>query len=264
MAEKRYYWLKLKDDFFTQLEMKKLRRIAGGDTYVIIVLELQLLSLKTGGILEFTGLEEDFAAELSLAIDEDIDNISFVLMYLKKIGWLVEETDNVYTLPNTIKNIGSETYAAKRMRKMRNNSVTMLQDNVTTLQECSIDIDIEKREDTETDKDNIPTISPKGDEPEDSFSESFNDFWKAYPKKVSKATALKAWSKLKPDNSLVMVILSALEKQKQSSQWQKDNGQFIPYPATWLNGKRWEDEQQEECNIESKDMRNSRLYEGLI
>ena len=126
-----------------------------------------------------------------------------------------------------------------------------------------IDIDI--------DKDINPPISPKGDKQEikpeiglisesksterntagessDSFSESFNDFWKAYPKKVSKAQALNAWNKLKPDNDLVREILSALERQKQSAQWQKDNGQFIPYPATWLNGRRWEDEQTEEAS----------------
>ncbi|MGN1481101.1 DUF6291 domain-containing protein [Porcipelethomonas sp.] len=113
--------------------------------------------------------------------------------------------------------------------------------------DTDIDTDIDK--DKEIDIDNIPPISPKGDKPEikpetDSFSESFNDFWKAYPKKVSKANALKAWNKLKPNGDLVREILSALERQKTSVQWQKDNGQFIPYPATWLNGRRWEDEQQ--------------------
>ncbi len=107
----------------------------------------------------------------------------------------------------------------------------------------------DKDTDTEKDKDIIPPIPPKGEKPvkkpvSDSFSESFNDFWKAYPKKVSKTSALKAWNKLKPDDSLVREILSALERQKMSVQWQKDNGQFIPYPATWLNGRRWEYEQQ--------------------
>ena len=95
--------------------------------------------------------------------------------------------------------------------------------------------------------DYIPPIVPRGDEPvvkteKDSFSESFNDFWKAYPKKVSKTSALKAWNKLKPDDKLVREILSALEQQKKSAQWQKDDGQFIPYPTTWLNGRRWEDD----------------------
>ena len=60
MNSKRYYWLKLKDDFFTQKEIKKLRRIAGGDTFTIIYLKLQLLSLKNDGKLVFEGVEDDF------------------------------------------------------------------------------------------------------------------------------------------------------------------------------------------------------------
>lgn len=168
MAEKRYFWLKLKEDFFQQLEIKKLRKVAGGDTYTIIFLKLQLLSLKTDGLLEFIGLEEDFGEELALTIDEDANNVNFVLMYLKKIGWLKEESDNIYSLPNTIENIGSETAAANRMRKMRNNTVTTLQSNVTMLQKCSTDIEIDKEQDIESDLEgesepngSTPTLSPK-------------------------------------------------------------------------------------------------------
>lgn len=75
--------------------------------------------------------------------------------------------------------------------------------------------------------------------------EDFNKFWKIYPKKVAKQDAVKAWKKLKPDEKLLAEILTALEKQKQSPQWRKDGGQFIPYPATWLNGRRWEDVQEQ-------------------
>ena len=70
----------------------------------------------------------------------------------------------------------------------------------------------------------------------------FESFWNAYPKKISRQTALKAWKKLSPDNELVKVILDSLEKQKRQPQWTKDNGQYIPYPASWLEGRRWEDE----------------------
>lgn len=80
------------------------------------------------------------------------------------------------------------------------------------------------------------------------LEKSFNEFWSAYPKKTAKAQALKAWQKIKPDDELVQKILSALERHKRSAQWLKDNGQYIPYPASWLNGKRWEDELQEENN----------------
>lgn len=72
--------------------------------------------------------------------------------------------------------------------------------------------------------------------------DGFATFWAAYPKKKSKGQALSAWKKLKPDSSLQALILKAVEAQKRSPDWQKDKGQFIPYPATWLNAMAWEDE----------------------
>lgn len=74
--------------------------------------------------------------------------------------------------------------------------------------------------------------------------EKFNTFWTAYPKKVSKQSAQKAFAKINPDDDLMETILSAVASQSQSEQWTKDDGKFIPYPATWLNGRRWEDETQ--------------------
>ena len=70
----------------------------------------------------------------------------------------------------------------------------------------------------------------------------FDEFWKAYPKKVAKTAAQKAWDKLKPDRSLQETILQAVNTAKNSRSWTKDNGQYIPHPASWLNGRRWEDE----------------------
>ena len=74
MAEKKYYWLKLKNDFFAQPRIKKLRRMAGGDTYTIIYLKMQLLSLENEGVIIFEGIEDDFIEELALTIDEDSVN----------------------------------------------------------------------------------------------------------------------------------------------------------------------------------------------
>lgn len=78
----------------------------------------------------------------------------------------------------------------------------------------------------------------------------FAYFWEQYPKKVAKKDAKRAFDKLGVDETLLNRILLALEKQKGSYDWQKDNGQFIPYPATWLNGRRWEDEMGEDAEEE--------------
>jgi hypothetical protein len=87
-----------------------------------------------------------------------------------------------------------------------------------------------------------PVGSGWGNKPFKVGPEMFDHFWRAYPKKKSKSDAVKAWNKLKIDNLLYTLIMNKLEDAKKSHDWTKDNGQFIPYPATWLNKKMWEDE----------------------
>lgn len=73
----------------------------------------------------------------------------------------------------------------------------------------------------------------------------FARFWEAYPRKVGKGSAEKAWKKLNPTESLTDRIISAVKAQKKSRQWLRDGGQYIPNPATWLTQRRWEDDLQE-------------------
>jgi hypothetical protein len=70
----------------------------------------------------------------------------------------------------------------------------------------------------------------------------FDAFWAAYPRHTAKAIALRIWTRLEPDAELQASILRAVEVQKTSPQWRKNNGEFIPHAATWLNQKRWQDE----------------------
>lgn len=72
------------------------------------------------------------------------------------------------------------------------------------------------------------------------MTEGFEDFWKAYPKKVNKKEASSAWKKA--NRPSLETILRAIEKQKKSEQWAEDNGKYIPYPSSWLNKERWSDE----------------------
>jgi hypothetical protein len=69
----------------------------------------------------------------------------------------------------------------------------------------------------------------------------FTEFWTAYPKKRAKGDALKAWTALKPDAPLLARILHAVESQRETPDWLKAQGRYIPYPATWLRAQRWED-----------------------
>ena len=120
MAEKKYYWLKLGDEFFGDKTIKKLRKIAGGDTYTIIYLKMLLLAVKQNNRLYFEGVEETFPAELALELDEDVENVSVACSFLEKKGLLKVMSEEEFILTQCDEMVGSETDAARRKRKQRN------------------------------------------------------------------------------------------------------------------------------------------------
>jgi hypothetical protein len=71
---------------------------------------------------------------------------------------------------------------------------------------------------------------------------SFDSFWSAYPKKKAKQDAQKAWDRLKLDDALADTIIASVLRFAATKEWMKDEGQYVPYPSTFLNGRRWEDE----------------------
>lgn len=127
--------------------------MAGGDTYTIIYLKMQLLSLKTDGVLTWTGLEENFADELALDLDEKPEDVEVTLMYLLKTG-LAETKDNVsFFFPFVIENTGSEDASTQRVREFRKRQALQCNAEVTQVKrECNVekeietDIEIERRE----------------------------------------------------------------------------------------------------------------------
>lgn len=86
------------------------------------------------------------------------------------------------------------------------------------------------------------TCTEVEDEDEEKHHQKFDAFWSSYPRKVGKRPALQKWGKLDLSNGNFEKIIGALERQKKSPQWLKDNGQYIPHPTTWLNQERWNDE----------------------
>lgn len=208
MANKKYYWLKLKENFFTDKTIKKLRKIAGGDTYTIIYLKLLLKATETDGKLYFDGVEDTFADEIALDIDEDSENVKVTLMYLIKNRLLVEISDYEMELTRINEMIGSETNKAELMRKKRardkqlheqevtmlpdvTKKVTMLPDVTKTLPyieiEKEIDIEIEKeiekkkREKKKT-MDSKESPSSSSSKQVDEFISLYHDVCKSLPK----------------------------------------------------------------------------------
>jgi len=151
---KKYFWLKLKEDFFQSKRIKKLRNMAGGDTYLIIYLKLQLKAMKTDGIITFDHLEQDISTELALDLDEKPDDVAATLIYLSHCGLAESSDDESFFLPYAVENVGSETSAAERMRNMRKRNIVtpLLRDRYG---EIEIEKEIDKEKDITESKDSV-------------------------------------------------------------------------------------------------------------
>lgn len=152
---------------------------------------------------------------------------------METVGW-VEETEQGLVFPNFHEHntVGKERSSgaktgAQRTREWRERKAT-----VTDGSDVTVTSQRDHREEKNREEKNNSS----------SLDAMFEEFWTAYPKKVSKAAALKAYRKIKPSESLQAEILAAVSRAKTSVDWSKDDGQFIPYPASWLNARRWEDE----------------------
>ena len=164
MAEnRRYYWLKLKEDFFIDKRIKRLRRISGGDTYTIIYLKLLLLSLKDSGKLYYDGVETDFIKELALTIDETEDDVMVTVNYLvaQNLMEVIMENDE-YFLTELPSLIGSETASTRRSRKSREQKALQSGNGATPCnllkQNCNGEIEIEIEKEGEIEEQNLPHI----------------------------------------------------------------------------------------------------------
>lgn len=110
------------------------------------------------------------------------------------------------------------------------------------------------------------TIKKQNKELNELQKKQFDKFWQAYPKKVSKKQAQKSWKKINPSLELFEKILKALEMVKQTEQWKKDNGKYVPYPATWLNQERWTDEinmMQDNKPVNEQEPKKKTVYKPL-
>lgn len=101
-----------------------------------------------------------------------------------------------------------------------------------------------EKQEPSSEKQTAPSEKKTPTQRKQELADMFDEFWKVYPKKKNKVAAKQAFFKLMPDRETFVTILKAVHIAIRSYDWRKDNGQYIPYPSSWLNGRRWEDEQQ--------------------
>lgn len=232
------------DDFFSSKRIKKLRKLAGGDTYTIIYLKMQLLSLNRGGYLEYTGLEDEFYKEVALDIDEDESNVQVTIQYLLNCG-LLQTTDNIeYLLPFVQDNLGSETASTQRSRKSRKNAQKKLHCNIDATesnilqQKCNVekDIDIEIDTDKEKESEKEKSLLFKAER-------AWDDTFEIYPKKTSYAMAKQIWMEkllevIEPNRKAVAELIYCATKMYLADYEERNpddtNYRYIPKYSDWL------------------------------
>lgn len=243
---KKYYYLKLKDNFYDSEEMILLQNMPDGYVYSDILMKLYLRSLKNNGKLMFKDVIPYTPAALAQVVRHQIGTVEKALDIFQKLG-LVEILDNGAIYMLDIQNfIGKSSTEADRKRNYR----SKIQDEVQAIGQMSEKCldksppEIEKEIEKEIDINGQDELDrPRKKEKNNlSWEEQFEKFYKMYPKKVKKQNVKKWFEKNKPSNELFSSMLSSLEQFRASAEWQKDGGQYIPYPSSWLNQKRWEDE----------------------
>ena len=245
MAEKRYYWLKLKENYFDSPKIKKLRKIAGGDTYTIIYLKLQLLSIKNNGIIEYEKIEPTFQEELALKLDEDVENISVTLSYLQAQGLVDVNENNDFFLIEASNNIGSESESAERVRLFRerkNQIALQCNDSVTEVKQISIS--------NSNSNSNSNSTSNNKDNKDSEIEQEFEEVWKLYPRKEDKKKAFSAYKTARKKASFDE-IKKGVETYSQHIKASNTDKRYIKLGATYFNGECWannyeQSEQQEE------------------
>lgn len=160
MEQRRYYWLKLKDDFFDEKYIKALRRLPSGDSLIIVYLKMQLNCLKTNGLLSYDGVADSMEEELALILDEDINVVRLTLTALENLKLIEKKADeSIFMIGMPIGMIGSESSVAERVRKHREKKKEeerkLLQCNTyetNSNTDIDINIEIEKEIDKELEK----------------------------------------------------------------------------------------------------------------
>lgn len=227
---KKYYWLKLKSDFFKSKTMKKLRKIAGGDTYTIIYLKLQLLSLQDEGKLFFENIEENFAEELALEIDEEPDNVQFTLLFLQKCGLLEYVNEDEIMLHEVPLAIGKETESAVKMRKSRAKKALETKQSQCdqSVIPCDTEIEIEIEKDIDIEKEKRERVNYQ------QIADMYNDTCVSFPKVQSLSETRKKSIKARLNTYTLADFKLVFEKAEASDFLRGKNGRDWQANFDWL------------------------------
>lgn len=246
---KKYFWIKLKPDFFNDPYIKMLRRMAGGDTYTIIYLEMLVKSTHTDGMIYFQGAGVDIAEELSLMLNENVEDVRALLAYLeaKKLITHPELQEDLF-LVATPDLTGSETDSAERVRKFRKRQYQKALQSNTDVTIGNDKKELEKELEIDIKKDNVQQVEPpipkksKATKLSKQEKTDFEALWQLYPRKQGKQQAEKAYLKAIRDGVTNKAIQDGIVAYSKKISAEQTELNFIKMGSTFFNNRSWEDD----------------------
>lgn len=265
--KKRYYWLQLSEDWFSSTKIKRLRKISGGDTFVVIYLKMMLKTLNNNGKFIYEGIEDSVSEEIALAIDENPDNVLVTFNYLLKVGLIKElsEAELLLTeVPERTMSKYDKSIARQQQRLSKTDGNLIEGDKVATLSpECRTYIDIDKDIDIEIDKDIdttatqqkevVETILLKNEKEHCIYADQINKWSELYPNVdvVLEIKRMKEWCQVnvnnrKTENDVNRFILNWLANAAKQSKYsnkkseqKNDVGDYDEILASIENERKW-------------------------
>ena len=236
-------WIKITTDMFDDEKIKVIENMPDGDSVLVIWLRLLILAgrCNNNGIISFTKDMPYTEKMLSQIFRMSEHTIKYAIETVTRYNMVTINNDGFLEIINwdkhqntTRMNIIKEQ-TKLRVKRYREHNKALSYDN------CNADVTQGVTQEKRNRSKKIEVRSKKIEKVLNTIC-PFDEFWMIYPKRVAKSDAVKAWEKIKMTDDLFIKILKVLDHQCKSFEWTKQNGKFVPYPATWLNGKRWEDE----------------------
>ena len=241
MAEQRYYWLKLKRNFFNRHDIKILEAMPNGKEYVLFYLKLMCESIDHNGSLRFSR-ETPYTREMLAPLtNTKIEIVESAMEVLFELGMIECDNDKTYHIKGVESMIGSaaDNDNAKRQQRFRDKQktecVTNSNENKNKSKNKNIDID------------NIYLVD-------------FEAVWKLYPKKQGKENAKKSYLKARKEGVSQEDIIKGIEKYIAQIKRQKTETRYIKHGSTWFNQRCWEDEYDTSGRNNTIDGEDTRPY----
>lgn len=231
---KKYYWLKLKRDFFKRHDTKIVESMENGKDYLLFYMKLLVESIDHEGFLRFSDTIPYNDKMLATITDTNIDIVRSAVKVFSELEMMTQLDDGTLFMDQVQSMIGYETSDAIRMKIAREKKALLLIEQ-GECEQCSevfknrspeLELELEKEIDN--------TRTTKGQPKDGTGKEHFETFWKEYPRRVAKPQAMKKYNALIRSGTTPETILERLEIYKAQIKSLSTEAQFIRHPATFL------------------------------